>query len=361
MTKERISYIDLGAGIMILWMILGHAFSAAHGMEITLNDLWQVTDASLIPDGVHAKIGPDGKIRGMGMSAYIPSILFFFMPWFFYKSGQFFSKREIKAEWSKDWNKLMRRFLIWSAIGYALHILFMSIGGVITLRNATYSVLRGFFLNGHIELNVPLWFLFTLFLVRQVANVILPQENDKYYWLKCISIIGIGYLVAFGCYCTQFCLMPLWVANGAAGLVFFTMGYCLSKYETRWWLLVPCVLGYVACCIWGFPGVDMRTNECTSAVKYLLSYPGSLAGIVTFNVLCRLVAKYLHYLSLPFEYIGKYAMIIYVSHGILYISIKRILPAFDLTSLMPYTLWLILGSYILFLPLFCWLTSRNKP
>ena len=361
MTQERISYIDLGAGIMILWMILGHAFSASHWMEIGLHELWNVTDASLIPEGVHAKIGPDGKIRAMGMSAYIPSVLFFFMPWFFYKSGQFFRKRSIKDEWKKDWDKLIRQFLIWSAIGYVLHITFMSINGVITLRNATYSVLRGFFLNGHIELNVPLWFLFTLFLVRQVANILLPQENDRYYWAKCAAIIVIGQLVAFGCYCTDFRLMPLWVANGSAGLAYFTLGYCLSKYETKWWLLVPCVLGYAACCIWGFPDVGMHSNECTSALKYILSLPGGVAGIVSFNVLCRYISKYLHYLSVPFEYVGKYAMIIYVSHGILYITIQRILNSFELTSLMPYTLWLILGAYVLFLPAFCYFIPRHIP
>lgn len=343
---------------MILWMILGHAFGMSHWMEIAFHELWDVTDVSLIPEGVHAQIGPDGKIQAMGMRAYIPPVLFFFMPWFFYKSGQFFRKRSIKDEWKKDWNKLIRQFLIWSAIGYVLHITFMSIDGSITLRKATYSVLRGFFLNGHIELNTPLWFLFTLFLVRQVANILLPQGTDRYYWTKCVSIIFIGQLVAFGCYCRDFRLMPLWVANGSAGLAYFTLGYCLSKYEMKWWLFVPCVLGYTACCIWGFPSVGMRANECTSAITYLLSLPGGIAGIVTFNVLCRYISKFLHYLSLPLEYIGKYAMIIYVSHGILYRSIPRILTSFDLTSLMPYTLWLTLGSYILFLPAFCYFLPR---
>ena len=81
MTKERISYVDLGAGIMILWMILGHAFSTAGWMEIASYDLWNVTDASLIPEGVHAVIGAEGKIKALGMGHFIPSFLFFFMPW----------------------------------------------------------------------------------------------------------------------------------------------------------------------------------------------------------------------------------------------------------------------------------------
>lgn len=144
------------------------------------------------------------------------------------------------------------------------------------------------------------------------------------------------------------------MANGSAGLVYFTLGYCLRKYETEKWLLIPCVLVYLACCIWGFPSVGMRSNVCSSAVVYLLSLPGCCAGIVIFNMLCRVISKYLHFLSLPFEYVGIYAMIIYVSHGILYISISKILYIWNITNLMPYTFWIIMGSYIIFLPIFCY-------
>lgn len=359
MKKERIEYIDLGAGLMILWMIIGHAVGAASCMEITLNNLWDVTDASLIPEGIHAYIDYDGKIHGMGLPNFIPNIFFFFMPWFFYKSGQFFSKRGVADEWKKDWNKLILQFLIWSAIGYVLYVVFRLKEGGFTFHYATYSTIRAFFLNGHIELNVPLWFLFSLFIVRQVANILLPQENDKYYWLKCIIIIIVGYGIAFGAYCLKFRLLPLWVANCSTGLAYFTLGYCLRKYETEKWLMVPCVLVYLTCCIWGFPFVGMRSNSCSSAIVYLLSLPGCCAGIVTFNMFCRHISKHLHLLSLPFEYVGKYAMIIYVSHGILYISISNILNVWNLTNLMPYTFWIIVGSYIIFLPIFCYLYSKQ--
>ena len=354
MTKERISYIDFGAGIMILWMILGHAFGNAWGLQ--MYGLWDVRDISLLPQGPPYYMKEDGTISILSFWAFYP-YLHFFMPWFFYKSGQFFSQRSVTEEWKKDWNKLMRQFFIWGLFGYILYIGFSYIESEFTFRQLVYRPLKAFFLEGNIPLNTPLWFLFTLFGVRQIANIILPKQESKFYWLQCLAVILLGYLVSYAAYRYNHRLLPLWVANGSAGLAFFTMGYCLQKYETKWWLIIPCIIGYTACCIWGFPVVGMRSNTLDAGI-YLLNMPACLCGIVLFNVLCRLISKYVPLLSRPFEYIGMYAMIIYVSHGLLYISIGKILGDFELTTLMPYTLWIILGSYIVFLPLLCILNER---
>ncbi len=332
MTKERISYVDLGAGIMILWMILGHAIMAA---------------------------GFVGEpFRPSGITDYVPNILFFFMPWFFYKSGQFFSKRLFREELKKDWDKLIRQFLLWSAIGYVSYLISLVVYDSLTFRSIVYLPIRHFIFGGVIELNQPLWFLFTLFGVRQIANILLPYEDDKFYWLKCISIIIVAFSISFGLFCLNCRFIPEWLANGSAGLAFFSLGYCFQKYETKWCLLVPCVFGYVACCIWGFPDVGMRSNSCENAIIYLLNIPATFAGIITFNFACRLVSKYLHYLSVPLEYIGKYAMIIYVSHGIIYGSMSWILDSLNYNISYTCALWLIIGSYIVFLPLFCYLSKK---
>ena len=332
MTKERFSYVDLGAGIMILWMVFGHTCMAA-GFVGT-------------------------PARPSGITDIVPNFLFFFMPWFFYKSGQFFSKKSFIEELKKDWNKLIRQFLIWSAIGYISYLISLGVFNSLTFRNIVYLPIRHFVLGGIIDLNQPLWFLFTLFGVRQIANIILPNETDKLYWIKCISIIIVTFSISFGLYRLDCRFIPEWLANGSAGLAFFTLGYCFKKQEIKLWLLVPCVLVYTACCIWGFPDVGMRSNSCENSIKYLLNIPASFAGIITFNFACRYISKYLHYLSLPFEYIGKYAMIIYVSHGIIYGSMSWIIDSLNYNISYTCALWLILGSYVVFLPLFCYLSKK---
>ncbi len=62
MERKRIKYVDLSAGIMILWMMLGHC-----------------------------------GIPGTHYGHYFHRLLFFFMPWFFYKSGYFFKIGNVGA------------------------------------------------------------------------------------------------------------------------------------------------------------------------------------------------------------------------------------------------------------------------
>ena len=57
---KRVEYIDVVAGIMILWMVYGH--------------LQQVT----------------------GFYLDYPNILYFFMPWFYYKAGALSNERTLR-------------------------------------------------------------------------------------------------------------------------------------------------------------------------------------------------------------------------------------------------------------------------
>ena len=91
--RTRLPWLDFASGIMILWMIIYHALQTAWNYE--LNGLWNITDLSLLPEGVHAFINSEGNLEVLNPCLVFPW-LHFFMPWFFYKSGQFFQKRSVK-------------------------------------------------------------------------------------------------------------------------------------------------------------------------------------------------------------------------------------------------------------------------
>ena len=287
---------------------------------------------------------------------YFP-YLSFFMPWFFYKSGQFFVKRPLKENLAKDARKLLLTFVIWSAIGYAMFLLFGILNHSLTLRSATYSIVRGLFLTGKVPINEPLWFLLTLFGVRFVANTILPDRNSKYMGLSIIAIAVLGYGVAYLAYRYNHPLLPFWIANGASGLAFFALGYGLRDYENTWWIIVPCVLVYVFCCFIGFPLVDMMFNKLLAG-NFLLWIPVAFCGIISFNALCRFMYQYIR--IKPIEIAGQNAMNIYVTHILIVLTCIFILEYFDLSPLFPYTIWILLASYALFLPVICYLLNRKS-
>lgn len=343
--RTRLPWLDFASGIMILWMITYHTLMAVWYFD--LNEYWDITDSSLLPGSLHRFVNDEGKLEVMDPCTIFPW-LHFFMPWFFYKSGQFFRKRSVKELWKKDWNKLMKTFILWSLIGYGFYILLSLLNDTLTLRRVTYSVVRGCFLHGSIPINGPCWFLLTLFGVRFVANKLLPEKDDKYATWKILSIVAVGYVISFLAYRFNYRLLPYWVVNGAAGLSFFALGYALRDWEQKWWVIVPCMVVYVLGCFVGFPTVSMLSNTLLSGI-YHLWIPVALCSIVFFNNLCKWLYSFVR--IIPIEWIGKNAMMILLVHTLIYVPIKDICTYFNVSISGNELLCIILFAYGLVLPL----------
>ena len=329
-------------------MIIYHAICVAWNFD--LQGVWDITDFSLLPEGVKAIINREGKLEHLNPCVFFP-YLHFFMPWFFYKSGQFFEKQNVKDLWKKDWNKLIKNFVIWSLVGYVFYLLFGLLNHSITLRSATYSIIRGLFLEGNIPVNEPLWFLLTLFIVRLIANLVLPTLKEQYCWLRIAVIILVGYVISYLAYYFNFRLLPDWVANSAAGLSFFALGYALKEYEKRLYLIIPCLVIYVTCCCYGFSMVDMIFNKLLSGY-YMLWLPTAFCSIIVFNSLCKIIYKYFGNIRL-IESIGQHAMPIYVTHYLFGAIVCFVVTYFKLKISSQHLIFLILACYIIFLPLIC--------
>jgi fucose 4-O-acetylase-like acetyltransferase len=353
-SSERLPWLDFASGVMILWMIVYHALQAAWGYDA--RHLWGITDAALIPEGVRAFINSEGKLEVLNPCVVFP-FLHFFMPWFFYKSGQFFKKQSTKQLWKKDSQKLLKTFVIWSAIGYVFFLLLGWMNDTLTLRRATYSILRGLFLRGQVPINGPLWFLLSLFGVRMVANWLLPKRDEQFAWLRIIAVVLIGYVVSYLAYRFDHRLLPYWVANGASGLSFFALGYAMRDWEAKWWVVVPCMIVYIVGCVVGFPIVGMWCNTLFNG-NYLLTIPIAFCCIVFFNAVCRFVCQYIH--LKPIEWVGKNALTFYVVHGLIYVTLRQIFINSDAQISSLKLLGIILLTYAIILPLFVVIINKFK-
>lgn len=353
--SNRLPWLDFASGIMILWMVVGHILG--HVWDFSLDSFWHVTDAAMLPKGAHAFINSEGNVERLSPCVLFP-YLHFFMPWFFYKSGQFFQKRSMKQLWQKDSQKLLKTFVIWSLVGYVFFLLIGWLNDSLTLRNTTYSIVRHLFLRGSIPVNNALWFLLTLFGVRFVANWLLPERGDRFAWVRVAAIVVIGYAVSYLAYRIDHRLLPYWVANGSAGLAFFTMGYALRDWEQKWWLVVPCAVVYVVCCVLGFAHVDMCPNELVSG-PYLLWFPVSLCCIVAFNAFCRLLYRSVRVKA--FEWVGQNAMTIYVVHIlIVLLFIDIVLRRIDIVIPTIGVIGLTIAVYATILPAICFFSKQTN-
>ena len=168
--KNRIAYIDIGSGIMITWMIICHALNPMWGNEINSHFPW----------------------------------LFFFMPWFFYKSGCLYKEKDSKTEWSSSAIKLLVPYVVWSIVGYFANIIWLLYAHDLTIRSALYSPFRAFVFSSAIPLNTALWFIPILFLVRGIGNMILIHAKS-WIWVVVTLIASIMLRIP------HFTYLPVWI------------------------------------------------------------------------------------------------------------------------------------------------------
>lgn len=202
--------------------------------------------------------------------------LYFFMAWFFYKSGYFFNPDGgAIAGIRNDAQKLLKPFLIWTMIGLVLEWPYLIYYENFSFRTIVYSPIRSLLLNGYTWSNLPIWFLLSLFIVRQISRF----TFDKIPWY--VIVIGSA-AVAYLCYLTNFRLTPLWIANSCIGLCFFTLGYKMKGKVVPWWVTLLCLFVYAGLAFVDFPcRLDVRSN--TTGDFYFAWYIASFVGIVPYT------------------------------------------------------------------------------
>jgi fucose 4-O-acetylase-like acetyltransferase len=187
---KREKYVDVVAGIMISWMILGHCNYFSH----------------------------------FGLSFY--KYLGFFMPWFFYKSGMFFSVKDQTLLLKKDASKLLRYFVVYSLIGWLVWCICGMMDGSLTLNGIAVRTVNSILRRGNIVGNGALWFLVSLFIVRQLANWILKKKVAP-------PIVSITcFALAFALYAVGWYRYSWWFGNVFSGACFFLLGYWIKGRES---------------------------------------------------------------------------------------------------------------------------------
>lgn len=307
MSEKRVEYIDLAGGILIIWIITFHAINGC-------------------------------KLFGEVDARVALPYLTFSMPWFFYKSGQL---TKLGTTLRADVEKLLIPFLKWSAIGYVIYLAVLLVGNTLTWQTAVKDVLNTFYIYGYIPVNVPAWFVLSLFFVRVISRRVIQWSIPP---LLCA---GVGVALGYGFHLLANPHLPFYLANIVMGIAFFMAGYRLSRYESNTWLFALCSAAYAAFLIFG-PSIVGHHRNVLLAGEYLLWPLFAYCGIVTFNNICRWVERAVSRSVLrnfrPISFIGRNTMTILVLHAFVYFPIQR------LSTLSPWqNVGLIFLGYLLLL------------
>jgi len=281
MINERQDWLDIASGIMVSWMMLFHA----------LYPMLQSNVLKTIP------------------------VLYFFMPWFFYKSGMMFTDRDLKTLFKKDSEKFIRTFLIWSFIGYIFHIFWhWFFYKDLSLRMAFYSPLRSMFLIASVPMNSALWFIPILFCVRQIFNYLIKKISA---WFILIISYGVTIVIIL----IDIPYIPAWISSTAWGMTVFSAAYILKDFADNHIVLTICAIVL----FWSyFTNIPATYDDTGTDVESLLWYPCSIAGCIIFNHFIRKIVYLTKHITgsnqcLPiFSFIGRHSMVFYVSHYIVF-------------------------------------------
>lgn len=258
---QRQKGIDAVAGIMILNMVIGHCHSFPFQIYLS-----------------------------------------FFMPWFFFKSGMFYTHLTTKECVSKSAKKLLYPFVTFSLIGCFVHFIIIMLEGDNNWIHYTLTPLKEIVLSGTTCGNQPLWFLFSLFMVRVIYSIVENKIKHPIF----IAIPAIMLATILNMYNNP---LPDYVSNGSAGLAFFSMGYALRRKQHLISVSLISIVIYLLFAIYGITVVDMRGNSLQQGV-YVLWFIIAVAGCVAFNSVFEKIPYEFKVLS----WVGKNAMVIYVTH-----------------------------------------------
>lgn len=240
---------------------------------------------------------------------YGGQFLFFFMPWFFFKSGMFYKVRPIKQQFVKDAKRLLIPYVVFTVFGWLLYLPFEKEFIVLDdmmLMVKNIAALGGAFCNS------PLWFLLVLFLIRQVHNLFQSISQHKRLFLWCELIVSFVMAMIMSLLNID---RPLWVPNVLLGLSYFAIGTMLKgNFDELSQKKIVIVISFM---LYGLSFITLgNTNfEGNTAdggvLGYMLWCFFSIAGIILYSGIFRLFT----WLNVkPLLLLGVSSMTFFVAH-----------------------------------------------
>lgn len=272
--KERLHYIDLSKGLLIIGVVLIHILLPFRGIE---NPTVSIVDA-------------------IGFNTWV----LFYMPAFFLISGK-----------CSNFDKSFKQFLLTNLMSLKAPVFFfIGLMGALTIRTeygfSPFSV-KWWFIR---MFESGVWFLHAIFLSRLMYWII------NHYIKKCtyqIFICLILYIIGFiGIYLDFY--PYFWIAHSLVLTIFILIGkLCKEKFINSGWicLFVFCISVVVLhSCGYRLPYI-VQNLVCENFIDILIIPLLSISGSVGFIWVCKLIGK-----SSIIEYIGRNSLMIYVLHDI---------------------------------------------
>ena len=247
-------------------------------------------------------------------------VFFFFMPWFFFKSGMFAKTTSLMSCITSSFRKLLIPYMVFSVFGYAAYAVKQIILGDISIQRMIIEPASSLIFTGSISGNLPLWFLLGLFFARVFWQL---------FTLIKLNRIQIGFLSFLICFLGHVLAIkyPFYLWFAFSGLLFYTLGDIFKTIQHKRGCFFLCVVLYILAIIVFPNSVQMRSNSLEMGFYFLWPIT-SMAAIVVWNNGSRLF-EHIQGKTLATrmlwrggQLIGHNSMYIYVSHSLIIVPVS---------------------------------------
>lgn len=315
--KTRDTSLDALCGILIIHMIIGHLFEWS-----SLTD----TNYYLMQQ----------------------KILFFFMPWFFLKSGMFYREKEIKQNIKTSYKRLIIPLITFTILGLPSYWISLWMNNDTNIIHYLLSPLKSFIIVGNNVANLPLWFLFSLFCVNVISGIIFKYIKTIY-----VLFVSFGLAAILNNLNTS---IPHYIPNILLGVSFYSIGHISQNYNIKKRIYLICIIIYISSIIFFPQYVDVRTNTLRYG-NYLLWFVISIISCFAYNYLFKILQKHVPAFIVN---IGRNSLIYFTTHWLI-ISYTILILKLITNINKGWTIWFILLCVnIIILPVCVKVFNNNK-
>lgn len=257
-------------------------------------------------------------------------LLYFFMAWFFFKSGMFFKDKPIKAVIKSSAKRLLVPWTVFNAIGIVVMVLQAYFGSGLSLFPLLMTSMEVIAFNEAIWADLPLLFLLSLFVVRIVFVVLYRCRVNV--WALLAIFLTATLFIHYTCYVSwkwtdniPYTIVGhhlpknalLIIGNVCYGSLFYTLGYIL---RTKQYNRVVMVIACLAFAAHFFYPIDIDTRIIDTPNMPLIIF-FCLAGLI---VVDNVFKKYLNRPVSILTYVGRNSMTYYIVHYLLFYFTFRV-------------------------------------
>lgn len=273
MSRCRDAGIDSLAGLMIIYMIIFHIAGQYERTELFVTPAFES--------------------------------LSFFMFWFFYKGGLMHKDVPLIQQTRNSFRRLLIPYMFWTFIYFLIYESVLLLIEKEDLITKLPEISKAILYNGSCEYNLPLWFLISLFFVRNIFSIFgCKVNNNIFIFFLLITCFILTYFINQKLIDTS-----IYITNILLGLGCYSLGYSCRNIEFNPTLITIIATIYLIILLFFPSSLDFRTNQLITG-SYIPMLCLSVSGCVLFSRLFSL-----KYLNIPFlSVIGRHSMQWYILH-----------------------------------------------